>query len=92
MLLPTVREPTLSWHSVGIELRPDEVSASWDRDFLTPVSEAEVLARLRNRVSKHFNLGGADVFAPPAFGPGMGLCVENAEAVFRNVKLVPLNP
>jgi eukaryotic-like serine/threonine-protein kinase len=89
-VMPIERAPTLGWHSIGAVVRPQEIEAYRDQKPFAVLTE-EKARSFFTRVAASHKLGPTEIFLP-AFGPGMGLCVENAEAVFRNMKLVPLNP
>ena len=72
-------------------IRPTELAAEWDGRAFKPLAETETEPARKLLAARH-GLASPAAFGPSMIGPGIGLCVENAEAVFRNVRIVPLNP
>jgi hypothetical protein len=91
-------DQTLEWHKVEIVITPDSVRGSWNGKQLPQVFDSLGQGRDKNLCMEK-RLNGNDpslrlrpVFAPPYIGSGIGVCGFNATAVFRNVRLIPLNP
>lgn len=85
---PTTPE-SLRWHRWQIVIDPGRLAATWDNHTLPAISAAEFDKKLQLVPPRSPT---RPAFPPPTFGPGVGLYVENADAVFRNTRLVPLVP
>jgi hypothetical protein len=70
--------------SVVIECADKEVRATVDGQALTPVSEKMMLAELL-RKSRERPRFARDLVHPPAFGTGIGIFLQNADCVVRNL-------
>jgi hypothetical protein len=79
------------WHKWEVVITPHLLSPNWDGHALPSITTDEFV-EARTRVLSLEN--GKSLFpevryCEPVFGPGIGLYVRNADAVFRNVRLVP---
>jgi hypothetical protein len=99
---PTSDE-TPEWHAVELVIHPNGVSGTWNGMPLKPVSGPLQAGRPPKQSVQAWkqsvqywlsspSMHGRPTVAPPYIGPGIGVCVFNATATFRNVQLVPLQP
>jgi hypothetical protein len=86
---PAAFPAPLAWHRVAVTLAGDRAAVEVNGRPVAAV-RAEELVRLGDGFGRSGWLPGGPAGAPPAFGPGFGVSVNNAEAVFRNARLVPL--
>lgn len=98
---PMRPDPTLRWHVVEVVMQPHLVRGSWNGLPLDPVfgtkgnqiPERSVEFFLQQfAVQRPKPPGRAPAFTPPYIGPGVGVCVFNATAVYRNVTLTRADP
>ncbi|HEY2910660.1 MAG TPA: serine/threonine-protein kinase [Gemmataceae bacterium] len=88
-VMPIQRKPVPTWYKLAADVTPFAMTASWNGEPFKPLTAdraAKLFAGLFLRELKARNI------ELPAFGPGLGLEVRNAEAWFRNARLVPLKP
>jgi serine/threonine protein kinase len=92
--VPAVDEDTLRWHTVEVVIRPELLTGTWNGRELKPVFGPLVAnqpkthciqPRLESFSKEWAKSHPPAPFAAPYIGPGMGLFVFNASAVFRNV-------
>ncbi len=82
------REPELTWQPFTLVVAPGQITGRW-RDQLVATFAADSALKLLNLAYKGESPKFAPPFQAPVFGPGLGLSVKNATAVFRNVRIVP---
>lgn len=96
------REPELRWREFKIAIIPrrdlwnmpivpGRIAGSWQDRPLGELTSGYALKTF-NFCYQSTSPGGGQVFALPIVGRGMGLSVNNASAVFKDVKLIPLIP
>ncbi|MCI0704171.1 MAG: serine/threonine protein kinase [Planctomycetia bacterium] len=80
----------LEWFRFAIEIEPNTVSATWATEpAFDPMGGNDAVTHLQS-LRPSILPGPKPIFTPPAFGEGLGICVHKAEAVYRNVKLIPV--
>jgi serine/threonine protein kinase len=102
-LIPRDPAPLLEWHQVEVVIRPESLTGLWNGLELQPLHAPRRPDRRGLSVEAELEAWGAawakqhpgeipPAFAPPYLGPGIGVYVFNASAVFRNVTLERLSP
>ena len=76
---------------VVIEVREKEIRGSVDGETLKPVTETMVLDELLHKPGERPRFP-QEVVAVPAFGNGIGIFLQNADCVVRNLTVSKLNP
>jgi hypothetical protein len=89
-LVSDADKPSSPWRRVSMVASPHSVLATWERRDFRALTEQRMRPAF-NQYATHDKTQQPGLFIPPYTGPGVGLCVENARAVFRNVRLIPLN-
>ncbi|HEY3789035.1 MAG TPA: serine/threonine-protein kinase [Urbifossiella sp.] len=82
------QDEKLNWHAFTLTQGNDSIAATWDDQPLQPLAP-ETLNKLLQQDARE---PGGIPFTPPIHGNGFGLCIYNCQAVFRNVRIVPLLP
>jgi len=85
---PAKRNPELIWQPFTLIVTPGQITGRW-RDQEVAAFAADPALKLLNGTYKGESPKFAPPFQAPVFGPGLGLSVKNATAVFRNVRIVP---
>jgi eukaryotic-like serine/threonine-protein kinase len=95
---PALTDQALEWHTVEIVIDSIAVNGAWNSLELTPLFGPTAPNRNKYQCLQHWlpliapTIPSRPNFTPPYIGPGIGVCVFNATAVFRNVRLIPLRP
>ena len=82
---------TRRFAAVVIEIREKEVRGTVDGQPLTPVTEAMFLGELLQNAKDRPRFPAAAV-VPPAFGTGIGIILQYADCVVRNLSVSKLKP
>jgi serine/threonine-protein kinase len=102
--VPLELDQPLRWHVVELVIRPDILTGSWNgvelrsvlgarvSDWFWPRSIQSPLELWANGLASANPTGPPPRFTPPYIGPGIGVCVLNATAAFRNITIEPLAP
>ncbi len=77
--IPAKESEQLRWHKFVIRLESESIHGRWDKFQFPPIT-ANDIETLRPGLF------------PPYLGDGLGVCVSNAEGVYRNVRLIPVRP
>jgi serine/threonine-protein kinase len=90
LIAPPGQGQQLRWNRVVLRLERDRVSCTWSGDLFPTITTTEMREELDTlKVGTPF----AQVrFAPAVAGSGFGLMTYRGEAVYRNVKLIPVTP
>jgi hypothetical protein len=96
VLVPRAEFEKLSWHTVEVVVRPEVVTGTWDDRPLEPLygprradrpGTTSIQPRLEGFARRWEKRHPPAPFEPPYIGDGIGVCVFNATAVFRNFTL-----
>lgn len=92
---PDVHERKTAWRTVEVVIRPEVLEATYEGLAVPPLlanrdpNQPRVLS-IEMGVAGVGAEPGRSVFQPPYIGPGIGVFVNNAEAIFRNFTIEPM--
>ncbi|MDW8199309.1 MAG: serine/threonine-protein kinase [Gemmataceae bacterium] len=89
---PGIRDPNTLWRTVEVVIRPEVLEATYEGLAVPPLlahhdpNQPQLLS-IEMGVAGVGAGPGQSVFQPPYIGPSIGVFVNNANAIFRNVSL-----
>jgi eukaryotic-like serine/threonine-protein kinase len=89
-LAPEEGKRELIWNTFSLVVELGRIAANWRHESVGAIAN-DVALKNFNGFYRLSHRKSTPPFHSPVFGPGFGLTVNNATAVFKNVRIVPLN-
>jgi hypothetical protein len=92
---PDIHDRKTAWRTVEVVIRPEVLEATYEGLAVPPLlahrdpNQPQMLS-IEMGVAGVGAEPGRSVFQPPYIGPGIGVFVNNAEAIFRNFTIEPM--